>query len=113
MLFYWHSGLVVWNGLSQKWEYVSGQNSNSGEYWNHTLEPITPFNYSFGGGGGATPSSGTQQYTVGVGFDAYTYAWVQTWYWIHGHWAGGHWNWLNPLNVWLVEVTADGACHFP
>lgn len=107
MWYYWRSGLLVWDGINQKYLTLQGVDYFSGETWSTPGQPLHQLDIELAG----IPNSYGQQYTIPVGREYYTFAWVQTYYWFNGGWHGGEWNWMPGFDVYVHPF--NDWCQFP
>jgi hypothetical protein len=89
MWFYWRSGLITWDGIHNKWLPNRAGDNGSGGNWNWAQYSSFELDADV-----LVTSSGHQYYTMPSGQNLYTYAWVQTYYWINGAWYGGRSKWM-------------------
>jgi hypothetical protein len=108
MWYYWRSGLVIWDGINQTYSYLPGVDFGTGETWSTPGKSLQQLDIELAG----IPDTYGQQYTIPVGREYYTFAWVQTYYWFNGMWHGGEWNWVPGYELTPVHPF-NGWCQFP
>ena len=107
MWFYWTSGLITWDGIHNRWLPNRAGNNGSGGTWNFKEYSRFELDYGLDSTG-----SGHQSYAMPSGQALYTWAWVQTYYWIDGAWYGGRSKWMLNSDAWSNHPLVGGYCYF-